>query len=123
MTALLVTSACSFVLVRDPPARPPPPPAEVSCTTSAMVPGFDTAVAVLSAIGAVYFLTSDEDNAGIGAVVEGGLAIGFGVSAFKGWRSVGRCRGMQSAPPPGPAPGPPAPQPQIRPGIRPGIRP
>ncbi len=95
LLALLAVGACSFVLVRDPPARPPPPPANASCTTSAIVPGFDTAVAVLSAIGAVYFLTSDDDNARVGAAVEGGLTIGFGGSAFMGWRSVGRCRSMQ----------------------------
>jgi len=80
---LAVATGCSFVFT----SKPPPP-----CTTSSVGPIADTAIAVVAALGIVYFATSDDDNATLGVVVESGLALGFGASAVTGYRRVSRCR-------------------------------
>ncbi|MBA3819295.1 MAG: hypothetical protein H0X17_10415 [Deltaproteobacteria bacterium] len=82
------STGCSFAFVSGPPSPLPAPPARASCTIAPLVPIVDTAIAVLTAIGAVYFIT--EDNL-LGAGIQTGLALGFGGSAVTGWRRVGRC--------------------------------
>ena len=43
----------------------------------------------------IYFVAvSDDKNANIGAVVEGGIALGFGISAITGWRRTRQCRAL-----------------------------
>lgn len=83
-----VATGCSFAFTSNPPAP---------CNTSSVAPIADTAVAVLAAIGIVYFATSDDDNATIGIVVESGLALGFGASAYTGYSRVSRCRDAKAA--------------------------
>ena len=93
VVVLALASGCSLVLTRD----PQPPPARAGCSTSSIPPVADTAVAVVAALGAVYFATaSDDDNATLGAVVEAAIAAGFGASAYAGYRRVGRCRDAQA---------------------------
>ncbi|MDX2090526.1 MAG: hypothetical protein SFX73_21890 [Kofleriaceae bacterium] len=93
--ALVLLSGCSLVFVDGPPSQPPPPPAIAQCDTSRIPPAIDTVIAVLAATGAIYFAQSDDDMAGVGVVVEGGLALGFGLSALTGYRRTGRCAAMQ----------------------------
>ena len=83
-----VATGCSFVFT----GNPPPP-----CSTSSVAPVADTAIAVLAAIGIVYFATSDDDNATIGVVVESGITLGFGASAYTGFSRVARCRDAKAA--------------------------
>ena len=78
----MLASGCSFFFTTNPP----------QCTSRSIAPIADTAIAVLAAVGAVYFATSDDDNATVGVVVESGLVAGFGASAYVGYRRVGRCR-------------------------------
>jgi hypothetical protein len=85
---LALATGCSFVRT----SNPPPP-----CNTSSVAPIVDTAVAVVSAIGIVYFATTDDDNATLGVVVTSGLALGFGASAYTGFPRVSRCRDATAA--------------------------
>ena len=82
VVALVLASGCSFVFTNNPP----------QCTSRSTAPIADTAIAVFAAIGAIYFATSDDDNATLGIVVESGLAAAFGASAYVGYRRVARCR-------------------------------
>jgi hypothetical protein len=82
--ALALLGGCSFAFVD----APPPP-----CTTSSVAPIADVAIATIAAIGIIYFATSDGDNAELGMLVEGGLAAGFGASAYTGFQRVSRCKG------------------------------
>lgn len=78
--ALTVQAGCSFAFT----SSPPPP-----CTSSAVAPVADTAVATIAAIAAIYFATEGE---GLETAASGGLAVGFGAGAVTGYRRVGRCR-------------------------------
>lgn len=93
--ALALLSGCSVAFIDKPPAHPPPQPAIAHCDTTRIPPVIDTAIAVLATTGAIYFAQSDDDMAGVGVVVEGGLALGFGISAITGWRRTSRCAEMQ----------------------------
>ena len=103
----MLVSGCSFVLTRN----PNPPPAAPNCPSSPLGPIADTAVAVVAAIGIVYFATSDDDNANVGIAVETALTVGFGSSAYIGYRRVGRCRDAKAlAPAPRVEPAPSTPR-------------
>jgi hypothetical protein len=82
--ALVLASACSFAFTNN---RSPP-----ECTRDPAAPIADTAIAVVAVVGAVYFATSDDDNATLGVIVDSGLAAGFAASAYVGFRRVTRCR-------------------------------
>ena len=96
----MLLSGCSLLLVDAPPAQPPPPPAIASCTSSRIPPVIDTMITAVALGGVIYFAQRDDENAGLGAAVEGALAVGFGVSAFTGWRRTSRCAAMRVSSPP-----------------------
>lgn len=84
--AALLATGCSALFVKGPPPGPP------ACTMSRIVPFVDTAVAVLAAVGALYFVADDSvEHRSLGVVVEGGIALGFGLGAWSGHGRVSRC--------------------------------
>ena len=79
----LALSGCSFVLTRD--AKPP----STSCGPRA-APIADTAAAVVAAMGALYFATSDDATTAL--IVDTTLVIGFAAGAYVGYGRVDQCR-------------------------------
>ena len=95
LATALAVSGCSFVLVRGaPPPRPRGDPPV--CTDTYVVPIIDAAITTIALAGVVYFATSDNDMKEVGMLVEGGLALGFGISALTGYRRVIHCRRAKS---------------------------
>lgn len=103
VVALLATTGCSWIVVKPPPAPPrtptenwPPDGPGIRCTSSPLPPLFDSVVATIATAGAVYFAAAGDDEARVlGPLVEGSLAVTFGLSAYKGWRVTHRCRRMK----------------------------
>lgn len=100
LASALLLSGCSFAFVQGPPAQPAAA-APVTCTRSPVAPIVDTAIAVASAIGLVYFVTEGDR---LGSGIEAALAVGFGASAITGWRRLARCERAQGAIMPGALP-------------------
>jgi hypothetical protein len=92
--ALVALTGCSVLVVRGAPDPAPPPP--VHCTTSPFGPVVDTMFTVGTAAGALYFASTDNS---LGATVEAGFAIAFGLSAIYGWRKIGHCQDLQPSTP------------------------
>ena len=96
LCALLLLPGCSLLLVRDAPDHLEPG-APRECTSTRVWPVADTAVAVLATVGAFYLLTRSDDSLDrLGAGIEGALALGFGYSAWRGWRETGQCRTLRA---------------------------
>jgi hypothetical protein len=100
----LASAGCSWIVVKPPPPPPrgdptehwPPDGPGVRCTSSLLPPLFDSMVATLATVGAVYFVAAGDDTARVlGPLVEVPLAVTFGLSAYKGWRVTHRCREMK----------------------------
>ena len=103
LTTALAVSGCSFVFVRDAPAPQGPlpsgiPAAPINCTDHYTVPIIDAAITAIALGGLIYFATSDDDMKEVGMVVEGGIAAGFGFSAWRGRSKVKRCRAAKTPP-------------------------
>jgi hypothetical protein len=102
LTTALALSGCSFAFVHGPPPQPQPP---TDCTDHYVVPAIDAAIMALALTGAVYLATTDDGGmAPLAVLVEGSIALGFGVSAIRGVTKVKRCRRARATYVPLPAP-------------------
>jgi hypothetical protein len=93
---LVLSHGCSWILVDGPPAGALPGQA-VDCTESNIIPGVDLGITTLALIGMLYFLVADDvDDTGrtVGPLVEGGIALGFGISSYQGFGKTSRCRAV-----------------------------
>lgn len=94
---LLVTSGCSFVLVKGPPTVPTK--RTIDCTTSRSWPLVDTAMTVATAAVGVTVLVlglSDEDSTKM--AIGGGtavLAVPYAIGAVSGFKKTTQCRVYQ----------------------------
>lgn len=95
--ALATSSGCSFALVKAPATAEPEPTTWPKCTEHYFWQVVDGAVAALALSGAVYFAQSDDQFATVGLAFEGGLAVGFGISAITGLGKTKRCRTARQA--------------------------
>jgi hypothetical protein len=97
--ALIVAlSGCSWVLTKKPPPASPPPAFYPECMESYVPQAIDGAIAVLATVGAIYFSQSgDSTDKSVGVLIEGGIAVGFGLSALTTIKRPAGCRDARNA--------------------------
>lgn len=97
LVLLLVLSGCGVTLTRKAPPAEPPPATWPRCTEHYFWQIVDGAVAVMGASGAIYFAQSSDDYKALGIMVEGGIALGFGISALASLARPAECRAARAA--------------------------
>lgn len=97
LTLAIATSGCSFAFVKKPPTTEVEPVRWPRCTDHRFWSLADAAITAVALGGLIYFSKQDDSTAALGAVVEGGIALGFGISAISGLGKVQRCKDQRAA--------------------------